>query len=559
MKSASPQRIVPAVLFAILLGALATGARATPSAWQLLETPPFTVVSELDDQATRTWAGEFSQFIAELRRVFEAKRPNLPPLTVVLFAGDRDFRAYKPLRPDGRGPASIGGFFNHRGNWSVIGLAGGYRNQAVRELIFHEGVHWFTSNDPVVQPVWLSEGLAEVFSTFRQEDGSVRWGTDLPAHVRLLRTEPMIPFERFLFLTRDDSLFNESDRSGMFYAQAWAFVHYLMFGQRDGSSHALSDYFAALGTNIHPDDAFRQAFGQDYVRMGETLAKYVKDGHYYKVIRSESIAARITGPITIAPPAIVEVALARLAIGAARFEVARPHAARAVSLAPNQPGGYELLALLREEAGDHAGARAACARAVELGSKDASTLFLLAYLTAVSEMRDNGIKSPEARHLGDLYRRAIELCPTMMQAYQNLATLAPSLEPIDDDDIAVLRQGARRFPHRGEILVGLASMVARRGDRTTARALIVEARERGLPLDCERQARRLEEGWWYRRGNVSHRSLRERRRLCRRPDGMRRGHRANQRCLRARIASAHAPVSANTCPARGGGKRAAHG
>lgn len=496
MFSASSACRIVLLLAAGCVHAPASG-EAAGRPWRQLETPNFTVISQLRDEPTRVWAEEFNQFTAELHRTFRAERAHLPPLTVVLFARERDLNPYKPLRSDGRGPAPTAGFFHHRGNWSVIGLAHGYTRQATRELIFHEGVHWFTSNDSANYPLWLAEGMAEVFSTFQQSRGSVRWGTDIPDHVRLLRTDEMMPLEKLLFMTREHPLFDERKRTGMFYAQSWAFVHYLMFGERDGSRDAISDYFDLLGTETHPDEAFRQAFGQDYAAMGDTLATYIRDGHYYKVSRPESPAARITTTPQPASPAAVDVALARLAIATNRHDVARPHVTQAIAFAPQQPAGYELLTLLEQEAGDDAGAHAACARAVELGSRDATTLFLFAFFSARAELNAGGIAEPAVRRIATFYQEAIRESPMMAEAYQNFAALAPSLGRGDDADLATLRQGARLFPHRGDIVLGLAMLVAQRGDRTTARKLIAAARQRGLPLDSDRQARRLEDGWEY--------------------------------------------------------------
>jgi tetratricopeptide (TPR) repeat protein len=469
---------------------------AAEPAWRMLETPRFTVISQLGDKPTHAWAEEFSQFTEELRRVFRAERPHVPPLTVVLFARTRDFSRYKPMRPDSREPAAIGGLFSHQGNWSVIGLANLYTQENTRELIFHEAVHWFTSADPVIHPLWLSEGLAEVFSTFRQEKGRVHWGAAISRHVELLRADDrMLPFERFLYLTPDDPLFNQTERTGIFYAQSWVFVHYLLFGAHDGSRNALTHYFHALSSGRHPDEAFRQAFEQDYTTMARTLNSYIRNGYYETRIRPESPNARITGPTVAAPAPVVEVALARLALAADRLETARRHAERAVTLAPDQPGGHEVLAQVHERNGNKPAALSASLEAERLGSQDASTLFQLAYLSA--EEPGYGESAAKSREIANLYLRVIAVSPTMEEAYENLSAVAPVLEVVEDADIAALKQGARMFPHRGEITLGLAALVDRRGDRSTARALLVKARRAGLPVDAERNATRMEDRWLY--------------------------------------------------------------
>lgn len=490
--------LVRVIGFLLTFAAFGRGAAplcAGEPAWQVLETPRFTVVSQLAAKPTRAWAEEFNQFIEELRRVFKTSRDYQPALTVVLFARDRDFTAYKPIGPDGRTAMPVDGFFNHDGSWSAIGLAEHYRDESTRELIFHEGVHWFLSADPVKYPVWLDEGLAEVFSTFRHDGQKVRWGTDIPAHVSRLRAEPMLPFEQFFYTTRADPLFNESQRNGMFYAQSWVFVHYLMFGNHDRPRDTISTYFDLLAGGSHPDAAFKQAFGDDYQNMGRTLSTYIRTGKYFKVTRWESSAAKISAPVQLASPYVVDIALGRLALASGRNELARQHANQALAGSTQLPQGFELLAAVERRAGDEAAAFAACSRATLLGSQDANTLFLLAYLTARGETERGDFSGRNVRAVANLYRQAIKANPTMVEAYNNLAALAPALDPVEDADLAALKEGGKRFPHRGEIVLGLATMVAQRGNRAVARDLVDEARKRGLPLPEERRAQQMEQCW----------------------------------------------------------------
>jgi Flp pilus assembly protein TadD len=266
-----------------------------------------------------------------------------------------------------------------------------------------------------------------------------------------------------------------------------------MYGQHDGPRDALARYFEVLASGVHPDDAFQTAFRHDYEGMGETLGKYIRTGQYGMRVRPDSPAARITATPVAAPAAVVEIALARLALAANRIDVAQPHAQRAVAFAPSEPGGHEMLAQVHERRGDKVAALAACVQAERSGSHDASTLFLLAYLSASSDSLDH----TRARAIATLYHRVIAVSPTMEEAYVNLAAMAPALEPTEDEDLVALKQGARMFPRRGSLLLGLAVMVDRRGDRATARALLTEARKRGLPINDAHNALRMENAWLF--------------------------------------------------------------
>ena len=63
---------------------------------------------------------------------------------------------------------------------------------------------------------WASEGSAVVFDRPRRE------------HLAELRTYGLLPLPTLLKVGYLSPLYNEGDRRGQFYAESWAFVHYMM-------------------------------------------------------------------------------------------------------------------------------------------------------------------------------------------------------------------------------------------------------------------------------------------------------------------------------------------
>jgi hypothetical protein len=302
------------ILFRIrlLAGALLPHAARAAPAWRMLSAPRFTVVSQLADKDTLAWAGEFSQFIEALRGVAGIDPARLPPLTVVLFSSPDGFAPYRPLAADGK-PIEATGFFVLRNGWAAIGLAHRSNDDWTRAIIFHEGVHWCLSATASAYPLWLNEGLAEVFSTFRVESGHARWGDPIPAHLALLREKGLLPIGKFLGIAAGDPLYFQKHRIGIYYAEAWVFVHYLLFGRRAGARLDLSYFLGLKDSGLPPEKAFEQAFGTDYSGMDEYLARYVESGSYAVAIQRLSPSALIAADCVPAPPDVVQAALGRLA------------------------------------------------------------------------------------------------------------------------------------------------------------------------------------------------------------------------------------------------------
>jgi hypothetical protein len=57
----------------------------------------------------------------------------------------------------------------------------------------------------------------------------------------------------------------------MFYAESWAFVHYLMVERKSPNAAPLSTYLRAYASSGSHDSAFMEAFGTDVAGMDKEL------------------------------------------------------------------------------------------------------------------------------------------------------------------------------------------------------------------------------------------------------------------------------------------------
>ncbi len=187
--------------------------RVDVDAWRSIETPHYSVLSQLSERDTRAWAADFDVFVDSLSGMLGTRRADLPPLTVVLFS------------PEGRRSA---GCSVRLGTWGLSGTLRRGEGDAVRRSMLREGVHWMTSTPEVAHPAWLETGLAEVFSTFDVHGGHVRWGDPMPDHLALLRERGLIPLREFL--EDPDAVVAREGDSRRFTAQAWALTHLLLVG-----------------------------------------------------------------------------------------------------------------------------------------------------------------------------------------------------------------------------------------------------------------------------------------------------------------------------------------
>ena len=471
---------------------------ASPEHWVKVVAPQFTLYSSAKSTDALQVAEEFQQFIDSLSEVLVVDTRRLPPLTIVMFSKPKEFLGFRPRRPDGK-PWDIAGFFSRQEGWSVFGLAGARLDEDTRRTVFHEGVHWYSSGSEFSSPSWLEEGLAEVFSTFAVTKNRREWGQPIAEHVRALQSSRPMPLERLLSVSHSDPLFNETRRTGLFYAESWAFVHLLLFGEHNRDRKQYNEYVRLFRSGIHPDNAFKIAFKKDYPAMDRELANYIDGGRYF--VGSRLITPRTKSlVVTPAGDAEREIALARLALGSNRIPLARDHLDKAADadadpVAWNEVEGYA--ALLEN---DVTAALRHFSKAAQLGSKDYRVYFELAqrkHQAAVDAGDSVTLSHADAREVADNYEKTIELCPWLLPPYQGLGGMIGFLGNEGEKDRTILARGRELFPTDGMIQLGLASSLRESGrNKEAIDALsVVLADQEKFPAGVSRYARELDRVW----------------------------------------------------------------
>jgi tetratricopeptide (TPR) repeat protein len=462
-------------------------AASADAKWRTLKTPRYSIVSQLGDNATIAWASDFDQFIDSIGGLLDIRISQLPPLTVVLMAHDKDFDAYKPPRPNGTTAKSIAGFFYRTDSWGVIGLADRYDEQT-RRTIYHECVHWLMSTDPYPQPRWFSEGMAEMFSTFAVRFNKVEWGHLIEGHLAVLHGYGLMPMKDLL--AQDSSIFDRDDHTGVYYAQSWALLHYIMLGGPPEARANLAKYMMAYRTKS-ADESFKASFGGDYTALQRAVRDHI-DQTRFAFTSTPRRNSPLQGAISDASPVQVESALGRLALVSADTTLSARHADKAVQLAPGDPAGHELRAYLaiRDHKPDEAQVEAE--RALDGGSRDAMMYIL--HGDALGE-RSGGDATVKARQRASAYENAINLTPRDREIYERLTNALMQVDKPTDEDAKFLGVGRRIYPQLGIIQIGLAQVAYRQGRQEEALHQI-EAALTGDMFEGDRNSARMLHDQW---------------------------------------------------------------
>src|SRR5439155_10469455 len=159
------------------------------------------------------------------------RNTELPELPIeVLLIGDE--QTMKELEPEYNGrKVAVAGYYQGGPDRDFIVLSGRVFPETLTSVVYHELTHYFIARGLRSRPTWLNEGLAEYFSTAEIRDDEISLGAISNDRLQLLKTSPMLSLKDFFAVDSSSSYYNESSKASVYYAQAWAFMHYMMHGE----------------------------------------------------------------------------------------------------------------------------------------------------------------------------------------------------------------------------------------------------------------------------------------------------------------------------------------
>jgi tetratricopeptide (TPR) repeat protein len=367
-----------------------------------------------------------------------------PPIVVVAFPDHSAMAPFLPLY-DGQ-PANLAGFFSRGSDENLIVLAFSGGGAPSLEVIFHEFAHLLLRRNERFWPMWLNEGMADIYSTFEVTgEHSARIGQPVSRYLHLLKGKPWLPLHELFAVRRDSPEYNERERQGVFYAESWLLTHYLMLGNADHKAR-FGQLTVLLRQGQPPEMAFINAFQVSLATMQRELGAYLKRGKLEPVtlpVRANLYAPQALGWRGLAP-AETCFRLGDELLRVGRPEAAEPYFARVQKLAPASALAVEGPGLLAVEHGKHAEAVAYLHEAILRRSASFLTHYLYARekyrLTEQPPDTYSRLLGPEAAEIRAELGYALELMPTFAPGHHLLGFF----EFVQGEDLAAARQHLQR-------------------------------------------------------------------------------------------------------------------
>ena len=250
-----------------LLAALLLPLTGLAADWSLARNSHFEVYSQEGEAQARAALQWFEQLRAIVRQETALDITGRIPVRVLGFRSETEYSRYRVT------PAADAYFVNSGDrNYIVMSsLSAGAFTMAA-----HEYAHLIQHAAATRFPPWLSEGLADLFSTLRIDHRGASLGGDLPGRLADLRRNRWMPLETLMALPADSPVRDVRSSSALFYAQSWALAGMLSLSPQYRPGFArFAALLAAGGTG---PAALQSAYGKTVAAVTRDLSAWVTHG-----------------------------------------------------------------------------------------------------------------------------------------------------------------------------------------------------------------------------------------------------------------------------------------
>ena len=462
---------LPAIIFILLVCSAAPV--AAKDNWTSVRSKNFFLIGNASEKEIRQVATRLEQFRDVFSRLFKKAKFDSPvPTTVVVFKNDS---SYKPFK--------VGyaiGYFQPGPDVNYITLTiEQHGDQSPYNVIFHEYVHLLLNNTLDNVPLWFNEGLAEYYSTFDMDkERKAFLGNIISNHVLYLREQKMLPLRTLFSVDHRSTHYNEKEKRGVFYAQSWALVHYLIQGNEGKRQPQMGAFLNLVTSGMPLDDAFKKAFQTDFAVLEKELKNYVQGNNYKMTSATFEKKLEFDTEMQSAPMTEAEAQsyLGDLLLHLGDLKGAEARLQQALQLEPDHALANSSLGMVRVRQGKFSEARSLLQKAVAANSQNYLVHFNYAQAISLEGMdagnRVSGYTAAAADEMRAELKKAIELSPTFPESYRLLAFINLVRGEEIDESISLLKRGLALSPGNGNFGFMLAQLYMRKEDYKGARQIL---------------------------------------------------------------------------------------
>jgi len=464
--------LVCAAVAAVLTVAVTVDAAET---WTEVRSPNFRVITNGNARQGREVAASFERLTAVLQQVAKISTRTDVPLTIIAIQHGKQLRTLIDSDRE-----DLGGLFAAGPDANLVLVRLDFDRDLRYQIAWHEYMHVLVHQTIGAAPVWLNEGLAEMYSQARLDTDDVLLGMPADYHLAALQERSLLSLERLLAVDHGSPEYTEDNRATTFYAQSWALTHFLVLGDNGAHRPRLMALLEALDAGATPADATRRALG-DVAAFDRQFRAYI--GRFqFPALKARVPLSDAAKGAPARPLSPAEVLALKATVAAMVGDGATGTTLAAEAVAADRTLGEAWMAQARaaRRAGDLDATERALAQAVSVGSSDPLAHF------GWAELRMRAPDAPLAEVSAAL-ERALALKPDLARALSLLGVVRAAQDGNTTRGVSLITQAITLEPGNARHYLMLAQLAANARDAASTDAALARADRVAQGPDEKRQ------------------------------------------------------------------------
>jgi len=139
-----------------------------------------------------------------------------------------------------------------------------------------EYTHLIVDQSHLHLPIWLNEGLADLYASIQLDGSRAVVGGPVNQHLAALASQKWLGISFLINVSHQSSDYNAPGKVTMFYAESWALAHMLVAQQPYRSR--FSDFVAFIALGHTTEEAFRAIYNKIPAEVASALTRHVVTG-----------------------------------------------------------------------------------------------------------------------------------------------------------------------------------------------------------------------------------------------------------------------------------------
>jgi Flp pilus assembly protein TadD len=237
---------------------------AADARWIKLTSPNFlmyTTASERNGRETLRYFEQVRGFFVQAMGAIPGKDS---PVQIIAFNSKKE---YEPYRLNNFAVAYY--HYGSTGEGIVLSQTG----DEVFPVAIHEYVHLVARHAGLELPPWLSEGLAEIYSTMKPMGDKVLVGSLIPGRYQALLREKWVPLSVIVNVDHASPYYNEKNQAGSLYNEGWALTHMMLLTEAYRPN--FSKFLSLVNTGTSTEQALMKVYGKTVPQVDKELQAYL--------------------------------------------------------------------------------------------------------------------------------------------------------------------------------------------------------------------------------------------------------------------------------------------